>query len=36
MPNAYEITLPAAEPLPGPTGMPFSLAYVIKSLTTRK
>ena len=34
--SAYETILPAAEPLPGPTYIPFSFAYLIKSQTIIK
>ena len=31
MPSAYATSEPAAEPRPGPTGMPRSLAALMKS-----
>src|ERR1051326_2939718 len=36
MPIEYATSDPAAEPRPGPTGMPWSFAYLMKSQTTRK
>ena len=36
MSSAYETIEPAAEPRPGPTAMPLSLAYLTKSQTIRK
>ena len=36
MPIAYAASEPAAEPRPGPTRMPLSLAQLMKSATTRK
>jgi hypothetical protein len=34
--SAYETIEPAAEPRPGPTAIPLSLAYLTKSQTIRK
>ena len=34
--SAYATSEPAALPLPGPTGMPVSRAWRMKSQTTRK
>ncbi len=36
MPIAYATSEPAAEPRPGPTAMPWLLAHMMKSATTRK
>ena len=36
MRSTYETTEPTAEPRPGPTGMPWSRAYLMKSQTMRK
>ena len=36
MARQYATRLPAAEPLPGPTGMPLFLACLMKSSTMRK
>ena len=36
IPREYATRLPAADPLPGPTGIPLSLAYRIISATIRK
>ena len=36
IPSEYATRLPAALPLPGPTGIPLSLAKFIKSETTKK
>ena len=36
MRSAYATIDPAPEPRPGPTRMPFSLAQLMKSATTRK
>ena len=36
MPKEYETRLPAAEPLPGPTGIMLSFAYLTKSAVIKK
>ena len=36
MRSAYATSEPAPEPRPGPTGMPFSRAQLMKSQTMRK
>ena len=36
MPSEYATIEPAPEPRPGPTLMPFRLAHMMKSATTRK
>ena len=34
--KAKDARLPAAEPRPGPTGIPLSFAYLTKSMVMRK
>ena len=36
IPSAYETKLPAAEPLPGPTGIFLFFAYLTKSAVIKK
>ena len=36
MPNDHAATLPAPDPLPGPTGISLSFAQLTKSATIRK